>query len=114
MNQIISYCGISCSECGAYIATSENDDAKRAEVAASWSKMYGADIAPEEINCSGCSKKSGPHFQHCLVCEIRNCALARGVVTCGQCPDYICTALSRFFEMVPDCKTVLDDIRSSL
>lgn len=114
MHKSISYCGISCHECPAYIATRENDDNKRAEVAAAWSKMYGAEISANDINCNGCTAENGPYFHHCTVCEIRTCAAEKDVTTCAHCEEYICATLSKFFEMVPDCKTALDRIRESL
>ncbi len=40
MNEMISYCGLLCHECGAFIATLTNDNTKRAEVAAQWTKEY--------------------------------------------------------------------------
>ena len=54
MDKIIAYCGLLCSECGAYIATLNDDNKKRKEVAKQWSEEYGGDITPEDINCVGC------------------------------------------------------------
>ena len=114
MSKMISICGIKCNECEAFIVTRANDDAKRAEVAATWSKMYGADIKPSDINCEGCTSGSTVLFQHCSVCELRKCGMARGVVNCAHCEDYACEKLTGFFNMAPGCRTVLDGIRESL
>lgn len=114
MSEMISICGLKCNTCDAYIATRDNDDKKRAETAAVWSKMYDADLKPEAINCGGCTSGDGVLFQHCTVCEIRKCGLARGVVNCAHCDDYACEKLEEFFKMVPDCRTTLDGIRSGL
>lgn len=112
--EMIACCGIKCHECGAYIATKNNDDAKRKEVAEQWAKMYNPDIKPEDINCEGCLSEGGVLFSHCNVCEIRKCAREKGHVNCAHCPDYACEKLTPFFEMVPDAKTTLDAFRKEL
>ncbi len=114
MKAMISICGLPCHECGAFTATQSDDDEKRAEVAAMWSKMYEAEIKPSDINCDGCTSEGGRLFQHCTVCEIRKCGKGRGVVNCAHCEDYACEKLEEFFKMVPDCRTTLDEIRSGL
>ncbi len=112
MNEIIAFCGLVCSDCGAFIATKNNDDEKRAEVAKMWSKQYKSDIKPEDINCEGCRSDGGRVFNYCMVCEIRKCGKEKGVVNCAYCDDYACDKLEGFFKMVPDSKKRLDDIRS--
>lgn len=39
MNKFIAYCGLDCSTCEARIATINNDDNLRNEVAKKWSKL---------------------------------------------------------------------------
>jgi hypothetical protein len=111
MSEIIGVCGLNCSECGAYIATRDNDDYTRVETARTWSELYGVDVSPSAIQCSGCTSEGGVHFQHCTVCEIRKCGLARGVATCAHCDDYACGKLEEFFQKAPDCRASLDKIR---
>lgn len=108
---MIACCGLDCSNCGAYIATKDNDDNKRTEVASKWSKEYGGDIKPEDINCSGCCPE-GPKFSHCNVCEIRSCCMEKEVANCAGCDMYACDKLENFFKMVPDARTVLDKFRT--
>lgn len=114
MDKMISYCGISCSDCGAYKATKNNDDKKRREVARQWSVEYKADIGPEDINCEGCLSTGKRVFNHCNVCEIRKCGIERKVVNCAHCKDYACEKIERFFEMVPDNKKTLDEIKANI
>ena len=113
MSGMIAICGLPCSECGAFKATRDDDDTQRAEVAKMWSEMYDAEIKPSDINCEGCTS-DGVLFQHCTVCEIRKCGVERGVVNCAHCDEYACAKLEKFFEMVPDCRTQLDSIRTRL
>ncbi len=37
---MIACCGLNCSKCKAYLATQEDNDVKRAEVAKKWSVQY--------------------------------------------------------------------------
>ena len=54
MNDYIAYCGLDCERCEARLATVNNDDSLRQEIAHEWSELNGAEITPEMINCSGC------------------------------------------------------------
>lgn len=108
-NNLIACCGLDCSKCEGHIATQADDDNKRAEVAKKWSAMYGGDIKPEDINCSGC-RPEGPKFTHCNVCEIRKCCMEKEVKNCAGCDMYICDKLEDFFKMAPDARTALDNL----
>ncbi len=114
MEEMIAFCGLLCSECGALLATKNDDDEKRKEVAQLWSKEYGADLKPEDINCDGCLAEGNNLFNYCKVCEIRNCGKEKGVLNCAHCDDYSCEKLEKFFQMVPAAKERLDKIRSNL
>jgi hypothetical protein len=114
MGEMVAVCGLSCHECGAFQATRDNDNEKRAEIAKEWSKRYEAELTASDINCGGCTSDGGVLFSHCNVCEIRKCGVARGVVNCAHCDDYACGKLEEFFTMVPVCRTQLDGIRESL
>ncbi len=113
MNNMIGFCGMSCHECGAYIATKENNDKKREEVAKLWSKEYNTGIKPEDINCDGCTSRSNNVFSHTKVCEIRKCGISKDLINCAHCDEYACEQLLKFFEMVPDAKKTLDGIRAN-
>jgi len=110
VNKIIAMCGLTCSDCGAFIATKTNDNAKRKEVATAWSKMFNASIKPENINCEGCME-NGIHFSHCNECETRKCGVPKGIVNCAYCNDYGCERITKFFEVAPEAKTNLEQIR---
>ena len=110
MDKIIGICGITCTECPAYLATQSDDDAARAKTAEEWSKMYGADIKPEHINCDGCNVE-GKKIHHCSECEIRACGMEKGLMNCSQCAEYACDKLEGFFKMVPAAKETLDNER---
>jgi hypothetical protein len=114
MEKIVAYCGIVCSECGAFLATKNNDNAKRKQVAEEWSKAYGHTMKPEDINCTGCTSGKGKKLGYCAVCEIRNCGSAKGIKNCAYCDSYPCGKLGAIFQRSPEIKTNLNEIRESL
>lgn len=111
MEEMIAYCGLVCHECPALIATQNDDDEKRAEVAKQWSKLYNADIKPGEVSCNGCLSKDRILFKHCQICQIRKCGIEKKITTCAHCDDYICEKLDTFFNLVPECKDLLKEIK---
>lgn len=113
MEKLISYCGLNCAECPALQATKENDDNKRAETAKIWSKIYNADIKPEDINCEWC-KSEGVHFNYCNVCDIRKCCIEKEIENCAYCSEYACEKLSKFFEVAKEAKVSLDEIKEQI
>jgi hypothetical protein len=114
MQKMIAYCGITCDECPALLATRKDDDEKRAEVAEQWSKLYNTDVKPEEVNCSGCLSANAVLYKHCQVCEIRKCGMEKNVANCAYCDDYVCEKLGDLFIMVPKCRELLRGIKEKL
>ncbi len=88
MSEIMAYCGLMCSECPAYKATVADDTSMREKTAEMWSRNYGSDIKPGDINCLGCD--SEVLFGHCNVCEIRACAKDKALENCGKCESFAC------------------------
>ena len=71
----------------AYIATVNDDQTLREKTAKLWAELNNAPILPEHINCVGC-RADGVKTVFCEhMCEIRKCALSKGVSTCGECPE---------------------------
>ncbi len=113
MKEMIAFCGLACHECGAYLATINDDNEKRAEVAQAWSKQFKTEIKPENINCDGCQSESGRLFSYCHVCEIRKCGMLKAVQNCAHCADYPCDKLDWVFKVEPETKRRLDRIRAT-
>lgn len=87
MKQFIAYCGLDCEVCEARLATLNNDDELRRKVAEKWSELNRVEITPQMINCAGC-RLDGVKTPYCdSLCPIRQCALAKGVETCGSCGE---------------------------
>lgn len=87
MRVMIGYCGLDCEKCDAYLATLHDNQALREKTAKLWAELNNAPILPEHINCEGC-RVDGKKTVFCdSLCEIRQCALKKGVTTCGDCPE---------------------------
>lgn len=87
MKDMIGYCGLDCEKCDAYLATLHDDHALREKTAKLWAELNHAPILPEHINCDGC-RVDGRKTVYCdSLCGIRQCALQKGVKTCGSCPE---------------------------
>lgn len=108
--QITAYCGLTCTECPAFIATREDDSQKLTALALEW---YGVKNEPTYCVCDGCTSE-GRLNRWCRECAVRACAIDRGVVNCAHCADFGCETLTAFFKDVPDARTKLEGIRARL
>ena len=107
MEKLVAYCGLNCAECAAYIALQNNDQALREKTAVEWSKAHDFSFTPDMINCTSC-KGTGVQIGHCSNCEMRKCAIEKGVVNCGACLEFkTCKTINDFIAQVP---FVLDNI----
>lgn len=87
MKELIAYCGLDCEKCDARIATLNNDNELRGKVAKLWTELNGVEITPDMINCEGC-RVNGVKTPYCdFLCPIRQCALEKKHVTCGDCAE---------------------------
>lgn len=109
MKDRIGYCGLDCGTCDAYIATVHDDQALREKTAKLWAELNHAPILPEHINCDGC-RVNGRKTVFCEhMCEIRKCALKKGVSTCGSCAEMeSCSAIGAVLEHNP---SVLENLK---
>ena len=119
MDEIISYCGLTCHTCPIYVATREKDDQKkrrmRAEIAEQIKKHYGVEYQPEDISdCDGCRSEGERLFAGSKNCHIRKCARRKRIENCAHCNEYPCEELEKLFTTDPDAKKRLNVIRSAL
>ena len=87
MNPLIAYCGLDCGKCDAFIATKNDDQALRERTAKLWAELNNAPILPEHINCEGCRADGVKTFFCQSLCAVRQCAVGKGVGTCGDCSE---------------------------
>lgn len=113
----LAYCGLTCAGCPIYLAAREEDPEKQAEmrarIAGLINEKYGTALKPEEVtDCDGCRSDTGRLFSGCMECEVRKCALEKGVETCAGCADYPCAALEKIFDSEPEARRRLEHIRN--
>jgi hypothetical protein len=100
MEPLIAFCGVSCEQCPAYVATQAGDEPLLAEVLAEWRAFFQAPhITLADILCDGCPTEGGRLNGYCRQCAIRPCALGRGLSSCAHCDDYACDELSRLLDL---------------
>jgi hypothetical protein len=113
MDRIVAYCGIVCSGCPGYVATQANDRAALERLAEQARKEHNLlDVTVQDVMCDGCLDgvyKCG----YCAECAIRACGEMRAVANCAHCSEYTCEKLEGFLKLVPDARSVLDEIRRS-
>jgi len=111
---MIAFCGIDCSQCPAYVAKMNNDDELRKKTAEEWSKQFGMQFDPIDVNCDGCTSETGVHIAYCGLCEIRICGVQNKVKNCAYCDQYVCDKLNKWFESVPEAKNRLEEIKKTI
>jgi len=115
MDAMLAYCGLTCDTCPIHLATLEQDDRKqqlmRATIAKACVEQYGMNLRVQDItDCDGC--RAGTRlFDGCAKCEIRKCAMGRGLESCAFCDDYACEKLLKHFEADPSARTRLEELR---
>jgi len=108
MEKIVAYCGLVCSSCHTFLATQNDDDVARIQTAEFYSKKFGFNLKPEEINCDGCISEGGKLIGYCQTCEIRKCCRAKALDNCAVCDEQPCDKLIKFHEFSPDAKASFD------
>lgn len=97
MDRMIAYCGSDCDACPIYLATPET-----------WGT---GSVAPAITDCDGC--RSGERlFAECEECEIRKCAIGRGLDGCAECEEYPCDFLRPHLAYDPDARVRLEALRA--
>ncbi len=87
MKDFIAYCGLDCEICEARLATVNNDDELRRQVAKKWSAWNKVEITPDMIHCTGCRIAGVKTPYSATLCPIRQCAMGRRHETCGSCSE---------------------------
>ena len=113
--KMIAPCGLDCASCEGYLATQANDMEALQRVVEHWRVEYNhPGMKVEYCICDGCLSTSGRLGGHCAECDIRACAIQRGVANCAHCPEYGCAKISRFIGFAPQARANLEAIRAGL
>jgi hypothetical protein len=103
-------CGLYCGACVIRSAVKKNDPQFIEFIADGLARYLGHPVGVEEVDCDGCL--SAVRAAPCRECEIRDCAAAKGIVWCSQCPDFPCQVITDFNNDEFDHHSeVLDNIR---
>jgi hypothetical protein len=122
---MIAFCGVTCTDCQAYLATQANDRDALEQAAAGWREFFDApELTVEDILCDGYLTKGGRLAGYCQHCKIRACAMKRGAANCAHCDEYVCDELERilgvcdnldgFFGFARKARATLDGVRAGL
>jgi hypothetical protein len=110
--KMISFCGITCTKCDAYLATQAGDPVQLERVAAAWREDWGGNFTAETIQCRGCLSAEEPLCSNCEECDVRACAFSRGVTSCAFCDDYACATIEGFLSHAAGLRQTLDAMRA--
>lgn len=108
----IAFCGLDCSGCDVYQATKFNDDGLRQAYADKVFKSWKIVVEPAKLNCHGC-RDARPKTGYCATCQVRQCALDRGLENCAICPDYGCEKLQRVHAAMISVGKAVDGVASA-
>lgn len=97
-----AYCGLYCKSCSVYIASQEDPD--RLEIIAK-----KINKSAEETRCSGC--RSEKLSSHCSACELKACAISKGIQSCSQCSECPCEKLKIFQEKMPHRAELFESLK---
>ena len=120
--EMIAYCGLNCLTCWIYLATREKDPKKQKEMREGVTRYMNEHSDPntrvEDItDCDGCTLNSGRLFSGCQKCEVRKCAMEKGLKNCAYCREYACGKLNKIFDSEGEesgAKKRLDAIKAQL
>ena len=109
MAEMMSACGVLCSECPAYFGDVWGI-VQQQRTAQAWSRIYGYNQPAESIACRGCLGPEDQVFHTCRTCEARNCCRAKGFSSCAECPVEQCPDLEKaqsVWDGVPEIAKIL-------
>ena len=92
----VAYCGLLCNECEIYIATKNNNEHAKEQLAIKCSSNDYS-FSKEDMNCDGCFSEKAKMSKMCSVCEIKACAESKNVINnCAYCNDYPCSLITKY------------------
>jgi len=112
LRNLLAYCGISCVNCPAYVASMDGDALQRDDLAREWS-TEAYPLSAEDVYCEGCTARDDLVMVFCLDCAVRRCARAKDYRTCAECEEYPCSCLEPVFARVPETCEKLEALRNT-
>ena len=84
----VGICGIYCGTCPRYLAHRLNDTEEMEKI------HHETGVPVDQIRCDGCL--SDVRAAPCQDCDIRDCAVSRGITHCAQCAEFPCQLITDF------------------
>ncbi len=91
---LVAPCGLYCGACSIRAAYSRNDVVLLNAMADGVSLYLGHKVDAKDLACEGCL--SDIVSISCRECKIRECAFAKGLMRCSECPDSPCELVKSF------------------
>ena len=91
MEPLLSYCGMRCDLCLAFLPNANEHPENRQILSDGWHQYFGFRIPPEEIVCNGCRNSENLTLDE--DCPVRPCVIERELEHCAQCDDTVCEKL---------------------
>lgn len=109
--KLIAPCGLYCGACSIRLAGKRRDQQLLAQIAEVLTIQQGQPIKVEDLACDGCLSSDVVAIV-CRNCELRACALNKGIRHCSECSDSPCQPLVDFSkDGLPHHAEVLDSIQ---
>lgn len=108
----VSYCGLLCNECPVFIATAQNNEELKEQLAKDYSNE-NCQFSKEDMVCYGCFSEKTGDSKMCGNCAIRNCAEKKRVKNCAYCEEYPCHSINTYVHEGSENRKRLDSIYTS-
>lgn len=110
--KLVAPCGLYCGACSIRLAGKRGDRKLLEQMAEVLTIREGQPIGVEDLACDGCLSSDVVAIV-CRNCELRACAVRKGIRRCSECPDCPCRQLVDFSkDGLPHHAEVLDSIHS--
>ncbi|MFA5251535.1 MAG: DUF3795 domain-containing protein [Phycisphaerae bacterium] len=107
----LAYCCLDCSACGLFIATRDNNEKLKAEVAQKWKVNQDKNFKLEDFRCFGCKSENPGYF--CRDCTVKKCAIQKNLPTCAHC-DNLSSCDQKLWKDFPWIKEKAEKLKTEL
>lgn len=109
---MMSACGVLCSACPAYLATTKGRTHQKRTVEA-WHRIYGLNETVEYISCCGCLGPDEEVFHTSRTCKARRCCRSKGFSSCAECPIELCVDLEKTQSVWDEVPNLMNKLSSA-
>jgi len=103
--KMLAYCGIYCEQCSGKIARDEQSTKHLEHIPFPW-----AQIDLSERSCEGCK---GEYCVCNVKCNIKPCALSKGIDSCADCDSFPCEHIEAFSnDGIPHHKSAIENLHT--